>query len=170
MELIFLIAGHMVLCFIFVTKTEPVTPVLVVTERCTLFRPPLFLTLSPLNKQTGRCARGWEGRQPTWPEQTTEGDIAFQVSCSKVKKESEPSFVWELSGHQSAHGRWWLPLHHLFCFLSLSLKVFLLLLFLSSSLVHPQLGQMSRRLCGALLPSGVEATCWQHPIARSSWA
>lgn len=59
MELIFLIAGHMVLCFIFVTKTEPVTPVLTVTEKCTLFRPPLFLTLSPLNKQTGGCARGW---------------------------------------------------------------------------------------------------------------
>lgn len=37
-----------------------------------------------------------------------------------VKKGSESSFAWELAGHQSAHGRWWLPLHCLFCFLSLT--------------------------------------------------
>lgn len=65
MELIFFIAGRMVLCFIFVINRANNTPALAVTERYTLFMPPLFLTLSPLNNQTGGRARGWEGAQPT---------------------------------------------------------------------------------------------------------
>lgn len=59
----------------------------------------------------------------TWTNYQRRYYIPYVLLQSKkgrgVKKGSEQSFAWELSGHQSAHGKWWLPLHHLFWFLSL---------------------------------------------------
>lgn len=107
------------------------------------------LTLSPLNNQTGECAEaGREHNQPHDLNYWRGYYIPYVLLQSRkgrgVKEGSEPSFAWELS---SSVCPWEVVITITslvsFPFSSLNLQVFLLLLFLSSSLVHPQQGQVS---------------------------